>query len=61
VPAFYAKPKSLDDIVTHIVGRVFDLFDIEMPGLARLARRGEETETAPLDTRTTLQIADQKE
>jgi flavin prenyltransferase len=29
VPAFYNKPKSLDDIVDHAVGRVLDLFDID--------------------------------
>jgi 4-hydroxy-3-polyprenylbenzoate decarboxylase len=29
VPAFYARPESLDDMVNHSVGRVLDLFDIE--------------------------------
>jgi flavin prenyltransferase len=29
VPAFYARPTSLDDIVNHTVGRLLDLFDIE--------------------------------
>lgn len=29
VPAFYAKPASVDDIVDHTVGRILDLFDIE--------------------------------
>ncbi len=29
VPAFYIKPKSLDDIINHTVGRVLDLLDIE--------------------------------
>lgn len=29
VPAFYAKPKNLEDMVAHTVGRVLDLFDIE--------------------------------
>lgn len=29
VPAFYARPQSLDDIVNHTVGRVLDLFEIE--------------------------------
>lgn len=29
VPAFYAKPQSLDDMVNHTVGRCLDLFDIE--------------------------------
>jgi 4-hydroxy-3-polyprenylbenzoate decarboxylase len=29
VPALYARPKTIDDIVNHSVGRVLDLFDIE--------------------------------
>ena len=29
VPAFYAKPASLDDMVDHSVGRVLDLFGID--------------------------------
>ncbi|UVW83896.1 UbiX family flavin prenyltransferase [Wolbachia endosymbiont of Aedes albopictus] len=31
VPAFYIKPKSLDDIINHSVGKVLDLFDIKLP------------------------------
>ncbi|QDF37575.1 UbiX family flavin prenyltransferase [Bradyrhizobium symbiodeficiens] len=34
VPAFYAKPENLDDIVEHTVGRVLDLFDIDI-GIVR--------------------------
>ncbi|WP_339045630.1 UbiX family flavin prenyltransferase [Candidatus Mesenet endosymbiont of Agriotes lineatus] len=29
VPAFYALPKSIDDIVNHSVGKILDLFDIK--------------------------------
>jgi 4-hydroxy-3-polyprenylbenzoate decarboxylase len=29
VPAFYNRPKTLDDIVDHTVGRALDLFDVE--------------------------------
>lgn len=29
MPAFYARPKTLDDMVNHSVGRALDLFDIE--------------------------------
>jgi 4-hydroxy-3-polyprenylbenzoate decarboxylase len=29
VPAFYAKPQSLADMVGHTVGRVLDLFDLD--------------------------------
>jgi flavin prenyltransferase len=35
VPAFYAKPATLADMVDQIVGRVLDLFDID----ARIVRR----------------------
>ena len=35
VPAFYARPKTLDDIVNHSVGRVLDLFDIQTDLVAR--------------------------
>jgi flavin prenyltransferase len=31
VPAFYTRPKTIDDIVTHTVGRCLDLFGIETP------------------------------
>ena len=30
VPAFYNFPKTLDDIVNHTVGRVLDLFHIDV-------------------------------
>ena len=29
VPAMYARPKTLDDMINHTVGRCLDLFDIE--------------------------------
>lgn len=35
VPAFYNRPKTLDDIVAHTVGRALDLFGIDAPGLRR--------------------------
>lgn len=33
VPAFYQQPQSVDDIVTHSVGRALEMFDIEVPAL----------------------------
>ena len=30
MPAFYAKPENLEDMVEHTVGRVLDLFDIDI-------------------------------
>ena len=35
VPAFYARPQTVDDIVNHSVGRVLDLFDIQTDLVAR--------------------------
>jgi 4-hydroxy-3-polyprenylbenzoate decarboxylase len=35
MPAFYHKPKTLDDIVDHTVARMLDQFGIEMPGAVR--------------------------
>ncbi len=35
VPAFYTRPKTLEDLVAHTVGRVLDLFGIRVPGLKR--------------------------
>ncbi len=37
VPAFYARPKTLDDLVAHSVGRVLDLFGVHSAKLARWA------------------------
>ncbi|MBA2657408.1 MAG: UbiX family flavin prenyltransferase [Tatlockia sp.] len=34
VPAFYNKPQTIDDLVNHTVGRVLDLFDVDL-GLVR--------------------------
>jgi len=28
MPAFYAMPKTLDDLVAHTVGRILDLFGV---------------------------------
>lgn len=30
LPGFYANPETIDDIVDHSVGRVLDLFDLEL-------------------------------
>jgi 4-hydroxy-3-polyprenylbenzoate decarboxylase len=35
VPAFYNKPKTLDDIINHTVGRLLDLFGIETQTVTR--------------------------
>jgi 2,5-furandicarboxylate decarboxylase 2 len=35
VPAFYAMPKTLDDLVAHTVGRILDLFGVRSTKLKR--------------------------
>ena len=35
VSAFYAHPKTIEDVVDHTVGRILDLFDIEHGEIAR--------------------------
>jgi 4-hydroxy-3-polyprenylbenzoate decarboxylase len=35
VPAFYARPESMMDLVDHAVGRVLDLFDLDTGQLRR--------------------------
>jgi 4-hydroxy-3-polyprenylbenzoate decarboxylase len=35
VPAFYPRPKSVDEIIDHSVGRLLDAFDIETGLVAR--------------------------
>lgn len=40
VPALYAKPQTLDDMVNHTVGRCLDLFDIDTDLVARWSGLG---------------------
>lgn len=40
VPAFYAKPESVDDIVSQTVGRALDLLDIHLPHVKRWVGAG---------------------
>jgi 4-hydroxy-3-polyprenylbenzoate decarboxylase len=32
LPAFYMRPRTLDDVIDHTVSRVLELFDIQVPG-----------------------------
>ena len=41
VPAFYNRPQSLDDVINHSVGRVLDLFGIEVGVVTRWGERTE--------------------
>jgi flavin prenyltransferase len=42
VPAFYARPKTLEEMVDHTVGRVLDLFDIDTGAVPRWNPRQDE-------------------
>lgn len=42
VPALYARPNSIDDMVNHTVGRCLDLFDIETSLVSRWAGMGQQ-------------------
>jgi 4-hydroxy-3-polyprenylbenzoate decarboxylase len=44
VPAFYTRPKTVDDIVNHTVGRLLDLFGIDTKAVKRWKGGPEETE-----------------
>lgn len=46
VPAFYSRPKTIDDIVTQTVGRALDLMDINLP----VVKRWRETPDIGTDT-----------
>lgn len=46
VPAFYVKPKTIDDLIDHSVGRVLDLFGLDA---GNLRRWGEPTATGATD------------
>ncbi len=41
VPAFYLKPRSIDELIHHTVARMLDLFDLDVA----LARWGESSQT----------------
>ncbi len=44
VPAFYGRPRSIDELVTNTVCRALDLFDLDV---GRLKRWGEDIPTRP--------------
>jgi len=40
VPALYARPQTLDDMINHTVGRCLDLFDVDTQLVQRWAGMG---------------------
>jgi flavin prenyltransferase len=48
VPAFYTRPKTIDDIINHTVGRLLDLFDLDIGVVKRWkSEPGAEADDAP--------------
>jgi 4-hydroxy-3-polyprenylbenzoate decarboxylase len=43
VPAFYAKPESLEQMVDHTLGRILDLFGLESGTVRRWGEDESET------------------
>jgi 4-hydroxy-3-polyprenylbenzoate decarboxylase len=41
MPAFYNQPQTIDDLVNHSVGRILDLFDLDVGILKRWEGRAE--------------------
>ncbi len=53
VPAFYAQPRDLDQMVDHTVGRALDLFDIDVSAVRRW--------TGPVSGRSSHPLQDERE
>jgi 4-hydroxy-3-polyprenylbenzoate decarboxylase len=61
VPAFYDRPRSLDDMVDHTVGRVLDLYDIDAGLVQRWSGRPPERDVAaPLSPTSDVRITRQE-
>jgi flavin prenyltransferase len=45
VPAFYHRPRTIDDVINQTVGRALDLFDID-PGIVKRWRAEQDAATA---------------
>jgi len=51
VPAFYSRPKAIDDLIDHTIGRALDLFGIDAGGVHRwqgTRRRVDDVWSAPV-------------
>lgn len=49
-PAFYNHPSSIEDIVTHVVARTLDQFDLSLPAARRWAGMGRRSAAPPAVT-----------
>lgn len=48
VPAFYANPKSLEGMIDHTLGRVLDLFEIDLGTVRRWSGEKQRPKKAPV-------------
>ncbi len=48
VPAFYANPRSLEDMIDHTIGRALDLFDIDLGTVRRWSGERQRPKKAPV-------------
>jgi 4-hydroxy-3-polyprenylbenzoate decarboxylase len=46
VPAFYTRPESIKDMIDHTLGRVLDLFDIDLGTVRRWSGKTRRTDNA---------------
>lgn len=53
VPAFYARPQSLDQMVDHTLGRVLDLFELDTGRLKRWSGSSRHADTEPREEEAT--------
>ncbi len=49
LPAFYARPKTIDDLIGQSVGRVLDLFSLDAPGVVRWGEQPAKKKRSPPD------------
>ncbi|MFF1685190.1 MULTISPECIES: non-oxidative hydroxyarylic acid decarboxylases subunit B [unclassified Streptomyces] len=54
VPAFYNHPATIADLVDHIVARVLDQFDLDMPAAKRWQGMGTAAPSAPVRDATSV-------
>lgn len=55
VPAFYSKPEGIDELVDHTVGRVLDVFGLDLTQMRRWTGIHDEDRTQPARTISPLE------
>lgn len=60
VPAFYSRPASLDDMVTHTIGRVLDLFDLDLKAFPRWGEEADSLTAEPIAPAVEISRASQE-